>query len=95
MTLIKDDLINSIYKQHNIPKTKSAELVEFILELIKKSMESGEDVLISGLGKFCIKDKEERKGRDPQTGKDLRLRSRRVVKFKCSSVLKDRMNGKQ
>ncbi|MBW2075852.1 MAG: HU family DNA-binding protein, partial [Deltaproteobacteria bacterium] len=53
---------------------------------------NGEDVLISGFGKFCVKNKEERKGRNPQTGEDMMLGSRRVVTFKCSGVLRDRVN---
>ncbi|UCF73844.1 MAG: integration host factor subunit alpha [Deltaproteobacteria bacterium] len=92
MTLTKADLIDSIYNQLNLPKTKSAELVESLLEIIKKALENGEDVLISGFGKFCVKDKRKRRGRNPQTGEDLMLGERRVVTFKCSGVLRSKIN---
>ncbi|MFH1930267.1 MAG: integration host factor subunit alpha, partial [Pseudomonadota bacterium] len=76
-------------------KSKSAELTESILEIIKHSLETGEDVLISGFGKFCVKEKKERRGRNPATGEDLMLGSRRVVSFTCSGVLRDKINGKK
>jgi integration host factor subunit alpha len=61
---------------------------------MKTTLENGEDMLISGFGKFCVKDKRERRGRNPQTGEDLMLGSRRVVIFKCSKVLREKINGK-
>jgi len=67
--------------------------VETLLEVAKKTLEEGEDVLISGFGKFCVKEKDARRGRNPQTGDDLTLESRRVVTFKCSRALKDKING--
>jgi len=70
-------------------------MVEKVLQTIKQSLESGEDVLISGLGKFCVKLKNERRGRNPQTGDDLTLEARRIVTFNCSPVLRDKMNGKK
>jgi len=70
-------------------------MVESLLEIIKKTLEIGEDILISGFGKFCIKDKKTHRGRNPQTGKDITLESRRVVTFRCSRILKDRINGIQ
>ena len=73
---------------------KSTQLVESFLEIIKKSLENGEDILISGFGKFSVKEKNERKGRNPQTGEDLILKSRRVVTFRCSESLRDTINGK-
>ena len=93
MTLTKDDIIDSVYNHLNIPKTRSAELVESILEIIEKRLENGEDVLISGFGKFCVKEKSERRGRNPQTGEDLILEATRVVTFRCSGRLKDKVNG--
>ena len=95
MTLTKADLIDFIYNQVGISKTKSARLVESLLEIMKGALENGEDVLISGFGKLSLKEKDERKGRNPQTGADLMLRSRRVVRFKCSGVLRDKINGKR
>ncbi len=94
MTLTKADLIDSIYNQVDLSKTKSAHLVESLLEIIKKTLENGEDILISGFGKFSVKEKNDRRGRNPQTRKDLMLESRRVVTFKCSGVLRDKINGK-
>jgi len=69
-------------------------VVDSLLEIIKNALEDGEDVLISGFGKFCVKDKRKRRGRNPQTGQDLLLDERRVVTFTCSGVLRDKINGK-
>ena len=94
MTLTKDHLVTSIYNQCGYSKEKSTQVLEILLETVKKTLESGEDVLISGFGKFCVKEKGERKGRNPQTGDDLMLSPRRIVTFKCSPVLRDKINGK-
>jgi len=93
MPLTKAKQIESISDQIGYPKNHSSEIVETLLEIIKKSLESGADVLISGFGKFCVNDKKERKGRNPATGEGMMLRPRRVVTFKCSGRLKDRING--
>jgi integration host factor subunit alpha len=78
-----------------MPYTKkmSTDLVETILELIKSSLEAGDDVLISGFGKFCVKDKKQRRGRNPATGDDMILRPRKVVSFRCSGKLRDKSTG--
>jgi integration host factor subunit alpha len=94
MALTKNDIARSIYTQLDIPKYRCVELVESLLEIMKKSLENGEDVLISGFGKFCVKNKRERKGRNPQTGDHMTLKPRRVVTFRSSGVLKDKVNGK-
>ena len=94
MTLKKDNLIQSLYDQCGLSKQKSKVLVETTFELIKKSLESGDDVLISGFGKFSARKKAPRRGRNPATGEDLTLEARKVVTFKCSPVLRDRINGK-
>ena len=94
MTLTKNHLINALSKQLSIPKMRSTTLVESFLNIMKDTLESGEDVLISGFGKFCVRDKNERRGRDPQTGKEKILDARRVVIFKSSGVLRDKINGK-
>lgn len=94
MTLTKANLVDSIYEQLDFSKNKSVQLVETLLETMKQTLENGEDILITGLGKFCVKEKNERRGRNPATGKDLALGARRVVTFRCSTVLKDKMNGK-
>jgi integration host factor subunit alpha len=70
VTLTKSRLIDAIAKQNGFTRKKSSETVETILELIKSALESGEDALISGFGKFCVKEKQERKGRNPATGED-------------------------
>lgn len=94
MTLTKDHLINSLHNRLEIPKRKSMALVENVLEIIKGRLENNEDVLVSGFGKFCVKEKKERRGRNPATGEDLTLGSRRVIVFKCSGVLREKVNGK-
>lgn len=93
MKLTKASLINSICDTSNLPKRESISTVEALLEIIKSTLESGEDVMISGFGKFCLKDKKERRGRNPQTGNDLILDARRVVIFKCSNLMRDKING--
>ena len=94
MKLTKALIVESISKQTGFPKNKSAQIIETILEAIKRSLESGDDVLISGFGKFCVKNKSERRGRNPATGEDMMLSPRRVVTFKCSANLKAKINKK-
>ena len=91
MTLTKDRLIDSIIGT-GINKKEASQAVETLLETIKSTLENGEDVLISGFGKFCVKEKKERRGRNPQTGQDLILDARKVVTFNCSGVLNERLN---
>ena len=93
MTLTKIQIVESINNQIGLPKNKSTDIVETLLDIIKGTLESGEDVLISNFDKFCVKEQRERKGRDPATGDDLRLEPRKGVKFKCSGKLRDRVNG--
>lgn len=92
MTLTKADIVESIQNHLGFPKNKSAQIVESLLEIIKKTLEDGEDVLISGFGKFCVKSKKERRGRNPANGQDLMLSPRKVVTFKCSGVLREKIN---
>ena len=94
MSITKAHLTDSIHDQLGLPKNQSIQAVESILETIKTTLASGEDVLITGFGKFYVKEKGERRGRNPATGEDLMLGSRRVVGFKCSGKLRERMNGK-
>jgi integration host factor subunit alpha len=94
MTLTKIQIVESIQNQTGFSKNKSSEIIETLLEIIKSTLESSEDVLVSGFGKFSVKEKEERKGRNPATGEDLILAPRKVVTFKCSGKLRDRINGK-
>ena len=95
MALTKSHLIDAIAEQNGFTRKKSTETVETILELIKSSLASGDDVLISGFGKFCVKEKRERKGRNPATGDDMMLAPKRVVTFKCSGKLREKVNGKR
>ena len=92
MTFTRSHLIDAIAEQNGFIKKQSTETVETILELIKSALASGDDVLISGFGKFCVKEKRERKGRNPATGEDMMLAPRRVVSFKCSGKLRDKIN---
>ena len=91
MTLTKSDIVDSISNHVGFTKRQSVETVETLLEIMKKTLESGDDVLISGFGKFCVKNKRERRGRNPATGDDLILEPRRVVTFKCSGKLRERI----
>jgi len=76
-------------------KKKSTETVETLLEIMKETLVSGDDVMISGFGKFCVKNKKERRGRNPATGEDMMLDARKVVTFKCSGKLRERVNTKE
>jgi integration host factor subunit alpha len=92
VALTKERIIDNIYHQVGLGKNQSRVVVEKLLEIIKRTMEKGEDLLISGFGKFVIKKKSERRGRNPQTTEDLQLRARRVVVFKTSGVLRNKIN---
>jgi integration host factor subunit alpha len=93
-TLTKAHLIDAVAESNGYIRKKSIETVETLLELIKQSLASGDDVLISGFGKFSVKQKAKRKGRNPATGKDMILAPRKVVTFKWSEKLKERLNTK-
>ena len=93
MTLTKIQIVESVQNQTGFPKNKSSEIVETLLEIIKSTLASGEDVLVSGFGKFRVREKTERKGRNPATGEDMMLEPRRVVTFKCSGKLRKSVNS--
>jgi integration host factor subunit alpha len=95
MTLTKTEIVNSIQNHLGFPKKHTTDIVETLVEIIKRTFESGDDVLISNFGKFCVKDKKVRKGRNPFTGDDMMLDKRRVVTFKSAGKLKDRINGEK
>ena len=95
MTTTKSELIHAVAEANGFAQNKSVEIIEILLELIKAKLAAGEDVLISGFGKFCIKKKRERRGRNPATGEDMMLDARRVVTFKCSGQLRDKINKSQ
>ena len=92
MSLTKDDIVEAFAKETGFPKNQSTEIVETLLELIKKTLESSEDVLVSGFGKFRVREKKARKGRNPATGENMILDPRRVVTFHCSGKLRRKIN---
>jgi integration host factor subunit alpha len=93
MTLTKKDLVDKVRYGCGFTRNESRRLVEELLGTIKGALEDGEDVLISGFGKFCVRDKGSRRGRNPATGEDMMLDQSKVVRFKCSGVLRDKING--
>lgn len=93
MTCTKTTLIEKISDTFNQKPTQSKETVETLIEIIKSTLASGEDIMISGFGKFQVIDKSPRKGRNPATGESMLLTKRRVVTFKCAGKLKDQMNN--
>jgi len=93
VALTKENIISTVYEQAQLPKGRAREVVERLLEIIKDTLESGEDILVSGFGKFMVKQKAARRGRNPQTKQDLRLRARKVVVFKTSGVLRKQINA--
>ncbi|NTV14526.1 MAG: integration host factor subunit alpha [Desulfobulbaceae bacterium] len=93
MTLTKAEIVQNVYQRHDLTKAKAAEAVESFLQIAKECMVNGEDLLISGFGKFNVKKKSARRGRNPQTGKELILEARYVVTFKPSGILRDRISN--
>jgi len=92
MSLSKAGIVERITKETGLPKHKASHAVERLLEIMKYTLTSGEDVLVSGFGKFCVNEKSERRGRNPATGESMMLSARRVVTFKCSGKLRGRCN---
>ncbi len=92
MTLTKAQIVDIIRDEIGFTRNECTELVESLLEIIKSRLESGEDVLVSGFGKFCVKQKRKRRGRNPATGDELILASRKVVTFQCSGKLREKVN---
>ena len=94
MALTKRGIVDRVHLELGVEVNRSAGITETLLEIIKSTLASGEDILISGFGKFCVKQKNERKGRNPATGGQMMLKSRRVVTFNCSTKLREKVNGK-
>ncbi len=92
MALTKYGIIKQVYNELRLPKNQSVEIVESLLEIIKATLASGDDLLVSGFGKFCVRDKKQRKGRNLVTGENVTLPARRVVTFRCSGKLRDKVN---
>ncbi len=94
MALTKHVLVEKLQTELGFPRNQSVEIVESLLEIIKSTLESDDDLLVSGFGKFCVREKQERKGRNPATGEDAIISARRVVTFKWSGKLREKVNGK-
>jgi integration host factor subunit alpha len=92
MALTKDDIIEAVAREIYFQKNQSTKIVETLLELIKKTLKSGDDVLVSGFGKFRVREKKARRGRNPATGESMILGPRRVVTFHCSGKLRRKIN---
>jgi integration host factor subunit alpha len=92
MTVTKAHIVENLFAKNIFTKTESAQIVETLFEIVKGTLERGEDVLLSGFGKFSVKEKNQRRGRNPQTGDPILLAPRKVVTFKCSGVLRERVN---
>jgi integration host factor subunit alpha len=92
MVLTKVQIVESIWNKTGFPTNKSLQIIESLLEILKSMLGSGEDVLISNFGKFCVKHKDERRGRNPATGDAMMLARRKIVTFNCSGTLRDRIN---
>ena len=92
MTLTKKEIIKAVSEENGFSQNQSVDLVETLIEIIKKTLVSGDYVLVSGFGRFRVIAKKERKGRNPATGEDLILEPRRVVRFKESDNLREKIN---
>jgi integration host factor subunit alpha len=95
MTLKKEDIVTQLYDRTGITKAESKQAVESLFEIMKETLERGEDVKVSGFGKFQVKEKGERRGRNPRTGDDMGLRERRVLVFRTSPVLREKINSRK
>ena len=95
MNVTKSHLTDHLHTNHDLSREESSATVEALLGIIKKTLESEEDVLISRFGKFIVKEKKSRRGRNPATGNDLTLNARRIVTFKCSKNLREKLNVKK
>jgi len=88
----KAEIANIIYERVGLSKKESAQIVETVLGEMKGALESGEDVKLSGFGHFLIRSKHARRGRNPKTGEDITIAPRRVVTFRASQLLKDKLS---
>lgn len=94
MALTKTIIAEQLQEKLDLSRTTAYEVMEEFLEIIKETIESGEDIMISGFGKFCVNEKQARKGRNPATDEEMTLPARRVVTFKCSGKLRDLINSR-
>jgi len=93
MTLTKSDIIQKISTETGLTQKQATQTGEDVLETVKRTLASGEDVMISGFGKFCVKEKHKRKGRNPATGSEITLPAKKVVTFSYSDRLREQVNG--
>ncbi len=93
MTITKSTIIEKISEKIDLSVPEARDSLEILIEMIKSTLASGEDVMISGFGKFQINEKESRVGRNPATGEEMMLKKRRVVTFKVAGGLRDKING--
>jgi integration host factor subunit alpha len=91
-TCIKTTIIEKISTKNDQTPSQAKDTVETLLKIMKSTLASGEDIMISGFGKFQVNEKAPRKGRNPATGKDMMLKERRIVTFKCSGKLREKLN---
>lgn len=92
-TVTRADLCEAVYQKVGLSRTESADLVEFVLKEIMDSLERGETVKLSSFGSFVVRQKGERVGRNPKTGKEVPIAPRRVMVFKPSNIMKAQING--
>ena len=90
--MTKADIVERITEKTGLTKKESQELVESVLKIVKTTLESGENVKITGFGKFEVKQKADRRGRNPQTGESITIESRRILSFKPSTLLRTAIN---
>lgn len=102
MTMTKADIVNAVFdrladSEHTVEYTKkeTREIIEEVIETMKDALGAGEDIKVSGFGKFEVRSKGERIGRNPRTNVEIKIPARSVLRFKVSQVLKDRLNGKR
>jgi integration host factor subunit alpha len=93
MSLTKDKLANRLQNQLGLNRIESLELLGRLLDIMKDTLTQGEDLVISGFGKFSVRQKKARRGRNPQTKESLVLSARKVLVFKASGVLRERINN--
>ena len=91
-TLTRADLAEAVFQKVGLPRNESAEIVELVLREIIASLERGDTVKLSSFGSFGIRDKEQRIGRTPKTGQEVPITPRRVLVFRASNIMKQRIN---
>ena len=91
--MTKADIVEKVSERIGVTEKESQDLVESVLNLLKSTLESGENIKISGFGKFEVKQKKDRRGRNPQTGESITIDARRILSFKPSTVLRNVLNN--